>query len=518
MDADSIIYQLLQLRGLTKDSDIQAFLHPPHPDQIPSPADTSAAIEVVKKHLSLGHKIAVYGDYDVDGLCSSAILWETLYRLSENVFPFIPHRREDGYGLSITGIDKCLAQGAQLIITVDNGIVASSPCEYCLSKGCDLVIIDHHELGPALPSASAIVHSTDTCAAGLTWFFCRDLVRGDGELLRDHLALAALATICDIVPLVGLNRSLAKHGLQVLNTTSRIGLLALFEEAGIEQGKIDTYHAGFIIGPRLNSTGRLLHAIESLRLLCAKDLIKAKELARLLGDTNRERQDLTQSSVDKALQLIKVEDIPSVIVAADTSYDQGIIGLIASKLADRFFRPSLAISVGPEYSKGSARSIPGFNITDHLRRFSRLLTDVGGHAMAAGFSLKTTDLDNFISQVSQATIPTSLLKRTTRVDLELPPQALTYDLYYKLQQLAPFGLGNPQPVFISTGISIPSVSRIGKNLNHAKFRIGHLDAVYFNCPPELADAFPSVDIIYQLGLNSFNGRENLQLLVKSLQS
>jgi single-stranded-DNA-specific exonuclease len=294
--------------------------------------------------------------------------------------------------------------------------------------------------------------------------------------------------------------------------------LALFLEAGIKLGSISTYEVGFVIGPRLNAMGRLEHALDSLRLLCTTDINRAHELARLLDDTNRSRQDLTLSSTQKALSGFRPEDPPPLIVAADVSYDEGVVGLVAAKLVEHFYRPALVITIGPEVSKGSARSVTGFHITDFLRRHASQLSSVGGHAMAAGFSLPTARLEDFISEVQTASkaIDTSLFVRQRRVDAVIPLELLDMDLFRQLEQFAPFGLGNPRPVFASEDVGVSGAKRLGKDFAHLKFFTSGFESIYFQAPPGLVLPPRLQKIIYSLDLNTYNGFEKLQLLVKEV--
>ena len=456
--------------------------------------------------MALGNKISVYGDYDVDGICSSAILWETLYSSYKNVFPHIPHRETEGYGLSIKGIDHCLKQEAKLIIAVDNGIVAFDEIKYCQRKKCDIIVIDHHEPEKKLPKANVILHSTSACAAGLTWFFCRDCL---GKPNLEHLSLAAIATICDIVPLLGTNRSIAKFGLEQLNQTSRPGLQALFKIAGISS--ITPYQVGFIIGPRLNAMGRLEHAIDSLRLLCTTNPSRARELAKLLNATNEQRQTETQISVQHALQQTTTNNI---LMTADTSYHEGIIGLIAAKLVENYWRPSLAVSIGEITSKGSGRSIPGFHITEFLRQQEKLFISLGGHAMACGFTIKTAKLDKLAKFVATAKIDPALVIKKQRIDLEIPISVINYELTNQLTKFEPFGLGNPTPVFQSTG-QISDIKTVGRENKHLKFKVDGLDAIWFNATNTLKPG--TYTLTYSLEKDTWNGQDKLQLVIKDVK-
>jgi len=517
-----IVKTLLANRGLKTKAQIEQFFHPIPPVDLKTPFDSKPAIQLIKAHIKKGHQIAIYGDYDVDGICSTAIAWETLYSVYKNVFPHIPHRESEGYGLSTKGIDHCLEQGAKLIIAVDNGIVAYDQVAYCRKRKCDIIIIDHHETGSKKLTANCILHSTSSCAAGLTWLFCRDYVlschpersRGIPPLASlgrdDKLELVAIATVCDIVPLLGPNRSFAKYGLEELHRTTRPGLQALFVEAGIKDA-IGPYEVGFIIGPRLNAAGRLEHAIDSLRLLCTKDPKRAQQLAASIGQTNRDRQDATLSAVTHALSAVTTTDL---IIAADKSYHQGVIGLVAAKLVEKYHRPAIAISIGELESKGSARSIPGFHITDHLRTAEKLLVNIGGHAMAAGFTVENSQLEILISKLTSIKIDPKLLVKTQRVDAVVPLSTINYKLSTKLKAFEPFGLGNPTPIFKSSHLSISDSKSVGQTGKHLKFKVGELEAIYFNAPK-----LPSnpVDLVYSLEENTWNGQTKLQLLIKDVQ-
>lgn len=539
MDSHALISILLKNRGLTSPSDIEEFFHPTDPLKIPlskvglSSGQVEQAIQLIKHHLKAGNRIAVFGDYDVDGICSTAILWETLHKISSNVFPHIPHRREEGYGLSQKGIDHCLKENAKLIITVDNGIVAHDQISYIKKQGADVIIIDHHEPGDTLPQADGVIHSTATCAAGLTWFFCRELVnsnknsplfdkeRGWGEVvkkLNEQLSLVSLAVVCDIIPLVGLNRSLVKFGLEQLRTTRRPGLLALLELAKINPSVLDTYHLGFVIGPRINAMGRLEHALDSLRLICTTDSKRAADLAQVLDETNRTRQLLTENSTTHAVNQIITKyntQLPKLLIVSDVSYDQGIIGLIAAKLVEKFYRPAIAINIGETDSKASARSVSGFHITEHLRISSDLFQSLGGHAMAAGFTVPTKDLSVLQTQLidsAEKLLPSDLLTRTHKFDTEIPLSVLDFDLYAKLQEFAPFGLGNREPSFFTPNVPVTSPRRLGATLKHLRFKADSFNAIWFNAPPGFTS--PSADLIYRLDLDTYREPHALQLVIQ----
>lgn len=510
-----IVKTLLANRGLKTKKQIEEFFHPTDPADLKTPFDSKPAIRLIKAHIKKGHSIAIYGDYDVDGICSTAILWETLYSQYKNVFPHIPHRESEGYGLSLKGIDHCLEQGAKLIIAVDNGIVAYEQVKYCQDKGCDIIIIDHHEADLPL-NTKYVIHNTGFCAAGLAWFFSRDYLAPSPE----HLSLVAIATVCDIVPLLGANRSFVKYGLEELNKITRPGLRALFAEAGLEPRtyNLTAYQVGFIIGPRLNAAGRLEHAIDSLRLLCTKDPTRAAGLATSLGRTNRDRQDATLSAVTHALQQMTINDLMTkndILVAADKSYHQGIIGLVAAKLVEKYHRPAIVISVGEQQSKGSARSVFGFHITNHLRTAEKLLLNIGGHAMAAGFTVENSKLEVLISKLTDIKIDPELLIKKQRIDAVIPLSTINQQLLTRLKEFEPYGLGNPTPIFSTPGVEISDIRRLGKENKHLKFKAGDLEAIWFNASSNLEPK--TYNLTYQVEENTWNGQSKLQLLIKDIQ-
>jgi single-stranded-DNA-specific exonuclease len=527
METERLIRTLLSNRGLRKPKEISAFFNPPDPTTF-SASDFGLkeenlfkAADLARSHIFQKHPIAVYGDYDVDGICSAAILWETIHSHYPDVFPYIPHRREEGYGLSVTGINTCLERGAKLIIALDCGITARSAVSHARKSGCDVIIIDHHKKEGTLPRANCLIHSKDSCSAGLVWLFSRQLA--EPELSRDHLSLVALAVVCDMVPLLGINRSLVKHGLTVLNSTTRPGLLALFETAGIKAGQIGTYEIGFIIGPRLNAMGRLEHALDSLRLLCGRSPEKTKALAQMLEETNRNRQDLTESSFNHALRFITEKyksKLPRLLIVAEGSYDEGVIGLIASRLTDKFSRPSLIFSLGENISKASARSVPGIDITNFLRTGADFLKNVGGHSMAAGLTADTVKVQSFISFLQKTAprhIPEKLLVKKHHVDARIPLEIISPGLLSRLTEFAPFGIGNPQPIFSTPSVSVTNIRRMGKLNQHLRFHVGNFPAVHFNYSgPEISGDKPA-NLIYRIELNTWNNRTSLQLNVRELE-
>lgn len=531
LDLQTFIAALLQNRNLQTKESIEKFLYPVLENieleklGVAYSAITDAK-KLIKKIKKENKSIVIYGDYDVDGVCAAAILWEALYANYKKVVPYIPHRVEEGYGLSTIGVNNVLEKypDAGLIITVDNGITAIDAVAYAKEKGLAVIVTDHHTKGDSLPDADVIIHTNKVCGAGVAYAFSKAL---NGKTIDDekHLELVAMATIADCMPLVEENRVLVKFGLQALRATTRLGLLELFTEAKIDKNTLDTYHVGFMIAPRLNATGRLASAMDSLRLLCTGNELRAKMLAKNLSGTNKDRQDLTTHLVKHAKSLFANGDNKKILVAADASYNQGVIGLIASKLTDAYYRPSIVIAVGENgISKGSARSIKGINIVDVLRSASEHLVQVGGHEMAAGFTIKTDVIEEFtqaINMYSEEAIADSDLQRTITADMELPFDFITYETYQAVQQFAPFGIASPEPTFITKQVIIKDIKVLGKEGKHLKLTLEHnstfFEALAFGFGERFEHTIGDiVDVLYTISLDTWNGRKKVVLKVRDL--
>jgi len=540
-EKENVVRAILENRGLKNKKEIEEFLNPIQPNKFSASdlgidrKELTKAVKRINRAIEKGESIVVYGDYDADGICATAILWESLYRLSKKVLPYIPERVSEGYGLNKKSISQLKEKDAnlKLLITVDHGITAAEKIKYAQGLGIDVIVCDHHQLEEKKPECQAVVHTDQVCAAAIAWFLARGIYQSQKKACPNFLDLVAIATIADLEPLLGVNRSLVKYGLQALNKTKRCGLLAIFEEAGIKPGTIDTYEVGFIIGPRLNAAGRMEHALESLRLVCTPKSSQAQALASKLGLTNQERQVLTEETAKHARELlleqIQGEELPKLIFVSHESYQEGVIGLAASKLTEEFYRPSIVISQGEVYSKASARSINGFNIIEAIRTQSNLLVDVGGHPMAAGFTLETARIEELkkgLALVAEEEIDSGLLERSLKIDLELPLSALSLSLWQELANLKPFGLANPQPVFKSQTVikEFRLVGREGKHLKlvlaDAKEPLVVFGAIAFGrgfLAPQLSLG-QKVEVAYSLTLNEWNGQKNLELKIKDFRA
>src|SRR3989338_9221921 len=535
----TLIEILLKNRGIKTRKEIQEFLNP----KLENVAIENVGIDKkqLKKAISRirlaiknKEKIVIYGDYDVDGISGTAILWETLNSIGAKVMPYIPHRIEEGYGLSIGGIENCKLKIANcsLIITVDNGIVANKPVDYANKQGIDVIITDHHVSSKKLPDALAIVHTTMLCGTGVAWLLAQQLIINNEELKiknEGHLELVALATVADLVPLKGANRTLLKFGLEVIRKTKRIGLLELFKEAEIDQSKVEVYEIGHIIAPRLNATGRLDYAMDSLRLFCTKNKKRSEILAKEIGATNKERQLLTINTAQHAIESVKSKsELKKLLFVAHESYQQGVIGLVAGKLVEEFYLPAIVISKGKKYSKASARSVKGFDIIEFIRTAQEFLVDAGGHPMAAGFTIETIKLpllQKALDDKAELMLNKDLLTRNLRIDSELPLSLININLYESLQKLAPFGMGNPEPTFISKNVIIEDMRPVGVESKHIKLYLGDrqsnvkFGAIAFNMGDRINEFHigDKINIVYTFEKDDWNGNERLQLKIKDLK-
>jgi single-stranded-DNA-specific exonuclease len=528
----NLIDHLLNLRKV-KNKD--KFLNPPHPSTLTTneigldKKELEKALTRINKAIKKKEKVVIYGDYDADGVCATAILWESLNSKGAKVLPFIPNRKTEGYGFSKAGIENMMGKHKpSLVITVDHGISGLPYVQQLEKQGVDVLISDHHQL----PSegefkslkkyAKSVVHTTRLAGAGVAWFIAESFTQGEDK--NDHLGLAALGTIADAVPLKDANRQVARFGLEELTNSQRVGLTALKNQARIGETLIEPYHIGFILGPRINAAGRLESALVALRLLCTNDVLAAQSLADKLGRFNRERQKLLEQQLAYSLEFVKkAKGLPPLIILADETYDEGIIGLIAGKLTDKYFRPSIVISKGKGgVSKASARSIPGVNIIELIREAQDLLISVGGHPMAAGFTLETNSIETIaekLLEVAQEKIEEEHLERVLEIDGEVSLEQMTREFYEELEKFAPFGVGNTRPLFASKGVFLEDVKTVGNVGKHLKFKTGGMNAIAFSRGYlfEKLDFSEPVDIAYSLDLNRWNNQEILQLKVRDLK-
>jgi single-stranded-DNA-specific exonuclease len=529
-DIDKVVSILLKNRNINTDK-IKSFLEPISPDKIRmedlgvDKKELEKSYKRIDKAVKENEQVAVYGDYDADGICAVANVWETLSSLGLKLHPFIPDRTNDGYGLRPESIDKLKQKLPELslIITVDNGITAHEAIKTAKKQGIDVIVIDHHQKDGKNPASHAVIHSTQVSAGFLSWLWCK-------KYKKLSLDLAVISTISDVMCLQGPNRSVVKHGLVSINNTKRKGLVNLCKSAGVALDKnIEVYHVGFMIAPRINALGRVADSLDALRLLCFnKDRI-AKDLSLLANRINQKRQFMVEEGLTKAL--IKSNKSKDKLISVyDKSFHKGIIGLIASKLTEKYYRPSLVMSIDGGIVHGSARSVDGVDITKLLRK-SKILLEVGGHEKAAGFSLKEKDLENFIKELKKISkvIDKNKLVPVLNLDAKLNLSALSLDFYDKLNELSPYGEGNPEPLFASERLRVLTVQTVGRDSNHLKLLLDDprtkniekvkAEAMGFNMGKLFPKLMPGdeIDVAYSLMENIWQGRRSLTLKIKDLK-
>jgi len=516
-----ILSILLSNRGLKNQVEISDFLNPDLTKfQEMKFVDMAKTINRIEDAVNKKEKITVYSDYDADGISAAAILWETINSLGGNVLPYIPNRLTEGYGFSKSAIKTLADTGVGLIISVDHGITAKEEIAYAKSLGVDVILTDHHLPPSDLPEPFSQIHTTLVCGAAVSWRLSYELHKHFKlplEKIFEKLSIASIATIADQMPLTGHNRAIVQHGLKHLRTTKRPGLLELFNGAMLKPSSIDEYHLGHVIAPRINAMGRLENAIDSLRLYCTTSSVKAKELANILENTNIKRQELTASGVLEAYK--EVNENERLLILDSPNWHEGIIGLIAGRINDKYNKPTIVISVGKKFSKGSARSVEGVDITQLLRLASGgLLEDVGGHTMAAGFTIETKN----ISQLKKSLFKefdkkylNNIFQKELLIETEILPHHISLDLLVLIQQLKPFGNSNPEPIFLVRKIKVLALKKVGADQTHIKIDFENISGIGFRLSEKASGIRPGdlVDIIFTLNLNEFNGKKSLQLIL-----
>ncbi|MBU0708528.1 single-stranded-DNA-specific exonuclease RecJ [Patescibacteria group bacterium] len=505
--------------------------------ELPAPGELIKAQRLINRAIKQKRPIIIHGDYDVDGLCATTILWETIYRhLNYQLTrPFIPHRTKHGYGISKQSLDEVRQIGRQLsskpplLITVDCGISAKEELEeYNKQTGAEIILTDHHLLPSQLPRTDSLLHTTELSGTGVAWLLASRLLNSSHQNPELFLDLVALATIGDLVPLTSHNRSLVARGLALLTQTPRPGLQELYKLAKLSGKTINPYHVGWIIAPRLNAPGRLSHALESLKLLATRDYQQSRSLALSLERQNRERQTLTTKAVEEAEVLAKLSK-EKVLVLSSPQWIEGIIGLIASKIAEKLSLPTFVIAERETLSKGSARASKNFDLANFLNQHKDLLINFGGHAQAAGFTILTSNIQLFTSRTQETAQKMHFLDNkqpALAIDLELHPSKISADFYRIIKRLEPHGIGNPAPLFLSRQLRASRIHTVGKNSQHLKMEFHSPQIKYpvsgigFN----LAHLHHSIregeliDVVYQLTENDYYGDPKIEFIVKDLTS
>jgi single-stranded-DNA-specific exonuclease len=543
-DFSPLMRQLLYNRGFETDEAAAAFIdgtvdHPTDPFLL---SGMEAAVERLHAAIEGKENVAVYGDYDADGVTSTALLTEWLTKMGLTPRPYIPDRYDEGYGLNDDAIRQLAAEGVTLAITVDCGVRAVGEVVLANELGLDVIVSDHHHPGADLPEAVAVIdpkkegdHYPEKYLAGVGLAYklvAAYLARypQKGLAAEDWLDLVAIGTVVDLAPLKGENRMLVKQGLNRIRRHPRQGLYSLAQVARIDLTKCTAANLGFGLGPRLNAAGRLDSALSSLALLLTDDVYEAGALAQKLDSYNSERQDMTTEIREKAAGQVLAEDPDALLFfAADPDFSEGVVGLAASRLVESYYRPSVVAHQGEEFTVASCRSIPEFHITHALDNCAELLVRHGGHAAAAGFTVRNADRDALVAKLRDIAaeqlgelelLPELAADREIKLD-KLDRQYIP-GILEDLHKLEPTGRGNPEPVFVSRNVGVRHARVVGREGKHLKLTLqagtNNFDAIAFRQGYWMDDMPDRIDIAYRFEVNEFNGRSTLQLNVKDIKA
>ncbi|MDA0987755.1 MAG: single-stranded-DNA-specific exonuclease RecJ [Chloroflexi bacterium] len=525
--------QLLHNRGITDLPGAEAFLGWDErllEDPLLLP-DIGIAISRLQRALLDGEIIGIFGDFDADGITGTALLAEGLENLGGKVIPYLPHRVKEGHGLSSQAVQAMHEQGVTLIVTVDCGITSPVEVAEAASLGIDTIITDHHTPLPEVPAALAIVNPKlsssvypfpNLAGVGLAFKLVQGLSEHMGKPWDERLLqLAALGTVTDVTPLVGENRYIVAAGLRSMNADLKHGLKELLRLGGQADSVLDTESISFVLGPRLNAPGRLEHAMSSYNLLRASSHEEAVPLAKELDRMNRERQELTSKALDDAAGQID-QSLPSdhLIFLWNEKFTPGIVGLLASRLVDQYYLPAVVVALDGDLGRGSARSIPEFNMASALEECGDLFIRFGGHPRAAGFIIqkeRLPDLRERLTIIARRELAHLSLQPTINIDAHVRLTSITGANFQFFQQLAPYGEGNPAPVFITKGVKVMDAMRLGAQGKHLRLRLKHGGALWnamaFGQGEAWQDKTDFLDVVYSVGLNQWQGQESMRMII-----
>lgn len=547
LDLPPSIAQCLYNRGLKSPQEAYAFLSGEALDNDPFQLrGIHQAVARIRQAIRQKERIAVYGDFDADGVAATALLAQTISSLGGQAWPYIPNRVDEGYGLHRQAVERLAQEGCRLLVTVDCGIRSLEEVRYARQLGLEVIITDHHSPPQELPPALAVVNpKREDCpypfkglsGAGVAFKLAQALLRVERRVpLFSHrdtfvrkstpleedklLDLVALGTITDLSPLLSENRSLVKRGLSTLNNSPRPGILAL--SASLKEGVITSQTIGYILGPRLNAAGRLGDAMVSYRLLTTSSLAEAQELALELEEKNRQRKDLTLQVLEKAQAQIEGQEREPILFAKGEGFPCGVIGLVASRLSEEFYRPAVVIEWGEKESRGSARSIPEFDITKALDECRDLLLRYGGHSLAAGFTVKSEDLatlEERLREIAARQLSEVELVPTLSIDAALPLIDLEPSIFAATRSLEPFGPSNPPPAFLSRGVEVREARLVGETHLRLTLTDGRViwDGIAFGRGEEVNSLPRHIDVVYVPEIQWWNNEERLQLRVLDLR-
>lgn len=558
LGVSEVIARMLVNRGLKTMEEMQSFLHPSaaqfHPAGMLKDAERTA--EILETKIKEGKRIRIIGDYDVDGVVATYILLTVLNDCRAQVDYAIPDRITDGYGINIRMVEQAASEGIDTILTCDNGIAAIDPTDYAKAHGMTMLITDHHDLQEKLPQADAIINPKQPdctypekglCGAAVAYKLASliyERIQKKEHEAEKLLGYTALATVCDVMELVGENRAIVALGLQQLRQTKNKGLCALMEANGILPEQLNAYHLGFVLGPCLNATGRLDSAVRGVRLLQSENQEEAVRLAQELKQLNDARKEMTVQGLEEAIRITEEENLlqDKVLVVFLPECHESLAGIIAGRLRERYNRPAIVLTRAERGLKGSGRSTPVYSMFERLTECGEYLDKFGGHPMAAGLSLKEEQLPKFRQEINaRSGLTDEDLVFKISIDIVLSLSAISEELMEEMKRLEPFGKGNEKPIFAERGLKLLSVAQIGKNKNMLKFRVmdsygTKMDALYFGdgsqLLKELEERFGSAElrllfqgrgeraamsVIYYPSVNEFRGETALQIVIQHYQ-
>jgi single-stranded-DNA-specific exonuclease len=537
-DYSPILRQILFNRGISTHEQAQTYLNPDQETHDPMLLlGMESALTRIEQALKNDEKIIIYGDYDADGVTSSALLTHTFRALGADVEVYIPHRFNEGYGLNLTALDKLKAKGADLIITVDCGIRAVPQSVHAREIGVDLIITDHHTTGDELPEAAAIINpkqpddpypEKQLAGVGVAYKLACALIKhlAPSNLQEeDLLDLVAIGTVADLVPLIGENRLLVRKGLERIRTMPRQGVVSLCGVAGIKPQAVGATEIGFGLGPRINAAGRIGSAKMAYELLTTQEVSEAGNLAQILDNRNRERRKITKEIQDQCEEMVLEDGEPPLLLFTyHKDFSPGVVGLAASRLVEKYYRPAIIGYRGEDYTRASCRSIKEFHITQALESCADLLTQFGGHAAAAGFTVKNENVSKLVERLNtlaEESLDGKDLRPVLNADAEVKLFDLKPALISEMDQMQPTGYGNPEAVFVSRRVEVRNSRTVGRDNSHLKLTVSDgritYDAIAFRLGHWHENIPPYIDLLFTFEVNEYNGRRTLQLNVKDIK-
>ncbi len=539
-----IIIDILMNRGIDDRKEIENLLYPKL-ENMYDPflmKDMEKAIFRIKTAIDKKENVMIFGDYDADGITSTALMCNFLSKYGLEPSYYIPNRVEDGYGLSRRGINIAIDRNVDLIITVDCGITGFKEIDYANKNAIDVIITDHHEVMENIPNAKAVLnpHRYDDkypfkylAGCGVVLKVIQGYLKSTNQDMYDieeYIDLVALGTVADVVPLIDENRIITYYGLNSIRKTKNLGLRALCSIAGISMDTLTSFHIGFVLAPRINAVGRMSDANEAVRLFISDDECEVDIIASNLDEENIRRKKIDQEVYEEAINIIENGQLykNNTIILARENWHEGVIGIVASRIVEKYYKPTIMISLNDGLGKGSGRSIPDFHMYDALTEVGNLLESFGGHKLAAGISIKKENLEAFTSkfeELADDSLADEDRMRSIEVDSEITLEEINDNLEKKLRLLSPFGYGNPMPLFVTRDINVIGYPIMFKN-KHLRFSVGtrneSIDCIWFNGGKKhmelIIDDSKKLNVVYYIKRNNFQGKDEIQLQIKDLKA